>query len=246
MKITFLGTNGWYDTATGNTPCVLVEMPERYIVFDAGFGFYKVKDIVSSDKPVSLFISHLHLDHLIGLHTLPLFNIPKGIDIYTHMDADKLLRGLLKRPFTSPPAALKTRLRFHALDKSSCFPFDFQMKKLKHSVSCYGYRIGDRGKTLAYCTDTGECRNLKIIADKVDLLITECAMAPDDKSQTLFHLTPEASARTARDSGAKKLALFHFDPGKYPSRSARKKAEDAACRIFPNVIAANDGTEIII
>lgn len=246
VKITFLGTNGWYDTATGNTPSVLVETPAHYIIFDAGFGFQKAREIVTPDKPVLLFISHLHLDHLIGLHTLPLFRFAQGIDIYAPKSTVKLLRGFLKRPFTSPPLFLSTKLRFHALEGKIRFPFDFEMRKLRHAVPCHGYKIGYQGKQVAYCTDTGECRNLNRLASGADLLITECAMAPNDKARNPFHLTPEAAARAALNARAKRLALFHFDPVKYPEFRDRKEAEISAKRIFPGAIAANDGTEIII
>ncbi len=246
MKVTFLGTNGWYDTATGNTSCVLVDTDEGYIVFDAGSGFRKVKDLVAADKPVRLFISHLHLDHLIGLHTLPLFRIKRGIDIYVPKASEKLLRGFMKQPFTSSPLTLYTKLRFHSLGDNVKLPFEFEMRKLRHSVPCYGYRIGVGGKTVAYCTDTGDCPNLGRLASKSDLLITECAMAPEDKSLNLFHITPETAARTARRAGAKALALFHFDPARYPELTDRDRAEDAAKKIFPDTIAAVDGTEIIL
>jgi ribonuclease BN (tRNA processing enzyme) len=224
----------------------MVETPDHYIIFDAGSGFRKAREIVVSDKPVFLFISHLHLDHLFGLHTLPLFRFAQGIDIYAPADIIKLLRGFLKRPFTTPPLLLNTKLRFHALEGKTRFPFDFETRRLRHAVPCYGYRIGYQGKTVTYCTDTGECRNLDGLASGADLLITECAMAPADKTRNLFHLTPEAAANAARSARAKKLALFHFDPGKYPAFQNRKEAEASAKKIFPDTIAANDGTEIII
>ncbi len=74
MKITFLGTNGWYDTSTGNTICILVETDKYNIVLDAGNGLYKIDRYISSEKPVYLFLSHFHLDHIIGLHILGKFN----------------------------------------------------------------------------------------------------------------------------------------------------------------------------
>ena len=246
MKITFLGTNGWFDTATGNTTCALIEAKDCYIALDAGNGFYKVKDLVKTEKPVYLFISHLHLDHIIGLHTLPIFKLSQGIDIFLPKGGEKVLKELLKRPFSSPPLLLPTRIRLHDVTKEARFPFDLEFAKLQHPVLCYGYRFGSGGQTLSYCTDTGICNNLKRLAKNVDVLITECSMGSGDKAANLFHLTPEAAARIARDSGAKKLALCHFDPGNYPTIAARKRAEDAARAIFPETVAANDGTHIDI
>lgn len=41
MRIIFLGTNGWYDTQTGNTICILMESNDYYFILDAGNGLYK-------------------------------------------------------------------------------------------------------------------------------------------------------------------------------------------------------------
>ena len=38
MQVIFLGTNGWFDTAAGNTVSVLVQSEEYDIIFDAGNG----------------------------------------------------------------------------------------------------------------------------------------------------------------------------------------------------------------
>jgi ribonuclease BN (tRNA processing enzyme) len=242
VRATFLGTNGWYDTQTGNTPSVLIETGERYIILDAGFGFYKAKDRIKDERPVSLFVSHLHLDHLIGLHTLPLFKFTQGIDIYAPARIEKGVKAFLKRPYTSPPLFLQTKLRFHTLDKARHLPFVVSWEKLRHSVLCYGYRFILEGRKLAYCTDTGMCANLKKLAKDTALLITECAMSPEEKGPNLFHLTPATAAKVAKESNAKKLALFHFDPGKYPALKDRERAESSAREIFQDVIAANDDT----
>ena len=82
MKIIFLGTNGWYDTETGNTVCVLIETEREFIILDAGSGLYKIDEYIRTRKPIYLFLSHFHLDHIIGLYTLNKFNFSQGIDIY--------------------------------------------------------------------------------------------------------------------------------------------------------------------
>ena len=82
MKIFFLGTNGWYDTETGNTLSILIETKHEYIILDAGGGFHKIGRYIKGSKPIYLFLSHMHLDHIIGLHTLVRFNFFQGIDLY--------------------------------------------------------------------------------------------------------------------------------------------------------------------
>lgn len=246
MKITFLGTNGWYDTETGNTPCVLIETEDIFIILDAGFGFYKAKQYIHSEKPVALFISHLHYDHLIGLHTLLMFKLAQGIDIYANRVIMKGLHSFLKMPYTSPVFLLPTKVRFHAVTGPSDSPLKFETVRLRHTIPCYGYRFYTEGKIVTYCTDTGLCSSLKKLAKDADLFITECAMPPADKSPNLFHITPETAASVAAKAHAKKLALFHFDPTRYPTLDSRKEAENAAKAIFKDTIAANDGTVIEI
>jgi ribonuclease BN (tRNA processing enzyme) len=164
--------------------------------------------------------------------------------VYANKAIMKGLKAFLKRPYTTPPLLLPTKLRFHTVTADMGSPVKFQTEKLRHSVTCHGYRFCLDGRIVVYCTDTGLCGNLKKLAKDADLLITECAMAPGDKSPNLFHLTPETAAAVAAEAGAKKLALFHFDPARYPTLESRKLAESAAKGIFGDVIAAYDDTVI--
>jgi len=98
----------------------------------------------------------------------------------------KRIEKFLRRPFTSPPLMLKTRIRYHAVDGRIRAPFTFERMPLRHSVPCFGYAFEVDGKRTAYCTDTGLCANLKRLAKDADLLITECAMAPEDTGENIF------------------------------------------------------------
>jgi len=51
FSIHFLGTNGWYDTDTGNTICILIDTEEYGIILDAGNGIYKLDTLTSLNKP---------------------------------------------------------------------------------------------------------------------------------------------------------------------------------------------------
>jgi ribonuclease BN (tRNA processing enzyme) len=242
--IHFLGTNGWYDTDTGNTVSVLIDAKDRYVILDAGFGFYKIGRYVKEPKPVDLFLSHLHLDHIIGLHTLPLFKFSQGIDFYMPPDSEKDIRTFVGKPFTRPIGEMPTEIRLHDLSRD--IPPYAEFKELKHAVKCYGFRLKLDGKTIAFCTDTEDCDGLRALAKDADILITECAFRSSDQTKGSFHLNPEAAATAAKESGAKMLALMHFDPGRYPFLKDRKAGEASARKIFKNTFAAKDGETIAL
>ena len=82
MKIHFLGTNGWYDTHTGNTTCLLVETGKEHVILDAGNGLHKIDRYIKDEKPIYLFLCHLHFDHASGLHALGKFDVRQGIRIF--------------------------------------------------------------------------------------------------------------------------------------------------------------------
>ena len=81
MKVIFLGTNGWYDTETGNTICTLVQTERYDILLDAGNGIHRAAGLLEGAKPVFLFLSHFHIDHIEGLHILAKFRFREGLTI---------------------------------------------------------------------------------------------------------------------------------------------------------------------
>ena len=98
MKITFLGTNGWFDTPIGNTICTLIETKSCYIVLDAGNGLRKLEKYIKNEKPIYLFLSHFHLDHIIGFHCKNIFNFKQGIAIYGQKGTKKILNTIRLSP----------------------------------------------------------------------------------------------------------------------------------------------------
>ena len=79
MKVIFLGTNGWYDTETGNTICTLIQTEQYDIILDAGNGLHRAERYLDGAKPTFLFLSHFHMDHIEGLHILAKFRFEKGL-----------------------------------------------------------------------------------------------------------------------------------------------------------------------
>ena len=246
MKIAFLGTNGWYNTKTGNTICTLVETKEDYLIFDAGTGFQNIDKYITTEKPIYLFLSHFHLDHIFGLHILTKFKFKQGLHIYGQEGTKEILNKFINQPYTKPIDKLPYKVDIHEL---SCgthkIPFPIECKYLIHSSRCMGYRINLDGKAIAYCTDTGICDNAIELAKNVDLLIAECSFKKEGNSDWP-HLMPETAAELAKDAEAKKLALIHFDANIYKTLEERKEAEEKARQIFKNTIATMDNMQIEI
>ncbi len=245
MKVTFLGTNGWYNTETGNTPCVLVETAGYYIIFDAGDGLYKLDRYITSEKPIYLFLSHFHLDHISGLHILNKFRFEQVIRVYGQEGTRKYLRCLIARPFSSPINQLPVKLSIRELTEGvHRLPFRVTCRRLRHADSCFGFRIELAGKVLAYCTDTGICDNSLLLAQNADMLIHDCAENAKQRTTKWPHAVPSEAAELARKAKVRQLVLFHFSAAAYPSIADRKEAEADARSIFTNTVAAMDGMQL--
>jgi ribonuclease BN (tRNA processing enzyme) len=247
MKIIFCGTNGWYDTKTGNTICILVETAKEYIILDAGSGLYKIDRYIKTKKPIYLFLSHFHLDHIVGLHILNKFNFSQRIRIYGQPGTKDILRTIINKPFTVPFKELPFNVEIYELSGGSHkIPFSLTCKQLFHSSPCFGYRIETDEKIITYCPDTGVCGNAIELAKEADLFIADCSYAPGQESKEWPHLNPEEASRLAIDSRAKRLVLVHFDASIYHTLKERKLAERQARRIFKNTFAAVDDMKIEI
>ncbi|MCX6771752.1 MAG: MBL fold metallo-hydrolase [Candidatus Micrarchaeota archaeon] len=264
MRIFFLGTNGWFATRTGSTVCAAIAFQDRLIVLDAGDGFQHIPALLLRLrlKRADVFLSHLHIDHVAGLHLLPL--LPRGtrVRIFAHKSCIPALKQFVAHPYTAPPSEQWAKVTLHPLSTgknkvpiaASGKPsrpsarhqaYSVLALPLHHADPCFGYRFSLEGKEIAYCTDTGPCRNYTRLAAGADLLITECSLLPGALPTPSWpHLSPQTAANEAKKAGAARLILTHFDANKYSSLALRYRAQKAARKIFPRTSAARDGMEI--
>ncbi|HVZ67287.1 MAG TPA: ribonuclease Z [Patescibacteria group bacterium] len=247
MKIHFLGTNSWYTTPTGNTASILVDSDERYIIFDAGNGLYKIDQYIKENKPIALFISHFHIDHVSGLQILSKFNFPQGVDIYIAKGRTKDFETFAGPPYTigykdrdGIPFKFKTQYRLHELELGeSNIGFPVEVFEMYHLFGDHAYKLEIEGKVIAYSGDTGEGSNSMLLAKNADVLIHECTN-DNSFSNEAGHVNPKQAAKIAKEGNAKKLILTHFAPGIFTTIEKRKQAEYAAKEIFMDTIAATD------
>ena len=246
MKLHFLGTGGWFDTAIANTLSILLDTDQVYIVFDAGGGFYKLDRYIKENKPIIVLLSHFHLDHIIGLHALAKFNFIQGIKIFGPPGIKKIFNNIINTPYSMPVNKLKIRLVVNEFSNNLKLPVDIQYKELSHASVCYGYRVFAENKAVAFCTDTGPCRNLDWLAKGADILITESSLPAGKIDKDWPHLNPQQAALIAKQAKVKKLFLAHFDAGVYLTNNDRIAAQKSARKIFTNTWATKDGLSIRI
>jgi len=227
MDVVFMGTNGWYDTDTGNTLSVLVRAKDLNVVLDAGGGLHKLDRYADLSKPTVIMLSHHHLDHLIGLHQLARFRFKNKLTIVGLIGTFNILQELLREPYSVPLGLIPYDIDFMEVKEGvHDRPFNFHSRLLFHSSPCLGYRLELDGRSIAFCTDTGPCKNTVELARNADLLITESAFRTGESSDLWPHLTPEDAINIKNESKAKRLVLTHFDAFKYPTMHDREEIEE--------------------
>lgn len=224
--INVLGTNGWYSSKTGNTLSILIRSENYTLIFDAGDGIHKIADILSDIKtPVHLFLSHLHLDHISGLHTLAHLSFPKGLTIYGPPGTAEILGKFITYPFTVPISELKYQVQIFDLPEGrSELPYQVTASYLVHTQPVYGYRI-ELERTITFCTDTGPCDNFLRLAHETDLLISECSYLPGQITPEWPHMNPEMVIELASRAKVKKLLLVHFAADLYTTLQLRREIQ---------------------
>jgi ribonuclease BN (tRNA processing enzyme) len=239
MDVIFLGTNGWFDSDTGNTISVLINSKRYHIVLDAGNGIYKADRYIHDDMPVYLLLSHFHLDHIEGMHILNKFRFPL-LQIYGQQGTKEALGTVLARPFSIPLDKLPYPVEVHELTPGPYkIPFPLECYHLVHASPCMGYRFELDGRSIAYVPDTGICDNAVKLARNVDLLIAECAHLPGEESHVWPHLNPQDAADIAKSANAGMLALVHFDAARYKTIQERLDAV-RSIQGYDNAFAACD------
>jgi ribonuclease BN (tRNA processing enzyme) len=248
MKITFLGTRGWY-SRKGDTACVLVETNGGNYLFDAGTGIYKIYELLDVTKPTCLLLSHFHLDHIVGITAFQKIFKGKEIDIYGQKGVKKAIDRIMTKPiypyyFDFP--LFNCKVVFKNLNREQrILDSEIKTMKLSHADPVLGIRLENKGKSFVYATDTLPCKNTVKLAKDCDILVHETYFSEDELSKIKIntgHSSPKGAAGIAKEANAKKLYLFHINP-EYDDGEIRKMVLDAR-QVFKNSFMAKDMLEI--
>ena len=240
----------------GATSCYKILAGNEEIYLDAGSGI--VAAIPSPDSRITILLTHMHLDHIIGLpFFVALGNKNRPIDIYARERSGLTAKSALDRLITPPFWPLKigeypASVEFRDLprDNFSIGAVAVDVMEGTHPQGATIYRLTYAGKSIVYATDfehTPEgCEALARFACGCDLLLYDAQYkaAEYNKYRGYGHSTPEAGLEVAAAAQAKQILFVHHAPNRTDAEFADLERE-----IFSqnkNVTFAKIGDEIFL
>lgn len=196
MNITFLGTGVAIPQTNRVQSGMIVEIEGKPILFDCGSGVlnrifesrYQHTDIDT------IFLSHLHLDHVADVLCLIKANWlcdKKNITIYGPVGTREWITGLMD---VYGYLQGKSDICVAEISADDTFTLaglncNISCADGTHSVPSLGYRVESGGDVLIYSGDTEPCKSIMDLSHDADLLIHECSF-PNEFNAT-NHTTPE-------------------------------------------------------
>jgi len=247
-----------------DTCCVEVRCGPHVLIFDAGTGAANLgaRLVEEGTTDFDLFLTHCHLDHIIGLPFLkPLYDEAVSARIYAgHFEDATTCRQMVEQ-FMSPPFFPVTPKHFHAAIEFRDFrPPDtlalnsgiaVRTVRLNHPNGAVGYRVDYQGHSVCYITDTEHVygkldEGLVATIRNSDMMIYDASFtdAEFDRFCGYGHSTWEHGVRLCEAAGAKRLMLFHHRPGR-DDDDLRRIEKEAQVR-FPGSIVGRTGLELTL
>lgn len=244
MRIVLLGTTGYHPNDRRHTPCMV--LPAEGVVFDAGTAMYRLGRYLRT-KEIDIFLTHAHLDHVVGLtYLLELVHEHKLARVTVHGDPRKLA-AIEEHLFSETLFPVPPKYEARPLAREFKTPGGGVLVHfpLKHQGGSIGYRIDWPGRSMAYVTDTTASPDAAYVQHVrgVDLLLHECYF-PDEHADwavTTGHSHTTPVAQVAKAAGVGRLVLVHLNPA---STADDPIGLDVARAIFPRTELGEDLMEI--
>jgi len=243
MKLLLLGTGGYHPNERRHTAGLL--LPELGVMFDAGSSTFRVASRLQA-KELDVFLTHAHLDHILGL-TILLVPLMKGEITRCRIHAEShVIDAVQRHLFAEPIFPVLPQFEFVSLAERTVIGSGrgtVTHCPLTHPGGSRGFKIEVEGKSFAYITDTVADGSYREFVRGVDVLIHECNFS-DDMAQwceQTGHSHTSAVARLAKEAGVGRLYLTHIDPLR-PDDDPVGLATARA--LFPETTLAEDLMEI--
>ena len=238
MEIIFHGVRGSTPTAHkpflgygGNTTCTEVRSDNFQFIFDAGTGFQNLE--ILKDRPVHLFFSHFHYDHIQGLpFNGAIFDPTNSVIISSGLVNSADLKHIFTRAFKPlyfpiPLVETLKNLRFTEFEQvqqnlKSISVASIVPIKLNHPGGASGYVIDESGKRICcfldheFGGDSEIDENLLAASEDADLVIWDGMFLDSElvAKKGWGHSSVEQGITFAENSKCKKIAIAHHAPNR--------------------------------
>lgn len=218
----------------GNTSCISADCGEIIVIFDAGSGLIQLGNALShaGRKQVHILLSHLHIDHCIGLFGFRLLHNPEAqIHLYGSAQEGRSFRKNLERLLGAPywPLGLKdfpAQIELHEMepgisfqlagDKNAAESIFVRTLAGNHPNESLLYRLESGGKSIVYAldceTDRDTADRLAEFAQDTDLLIWDANFTDEELGRRTGwgHSSWAQGIDLRREAKAKLVLMTHF------------------------------------
>ena len=212
----------------GCTTCLSLECEEELVILDAGSGLSSMGQGFIHKKQfkrLHILLSHLHLDHILGLPCFPPFFDPEmEIHLYGSKGFRQNLELLMAPPYW--PVGFhdfKARVTFHELNPGDGFSLEILKGEFLKGYTMQGnhpggsllYRLEAAGKSLTYALDCEmdekTFHQLAEFSRGTCLLIWDAGFSPEHLRPGWGHSTWQQGIALRLAAQAKMALMMHYD-----------------------------------
>ncbi len=197
MRITFLGTSSAKPTPERNFPSMSLYYDGRIYLFDCGEGTQRqmIKYNINPFRIDSIFITHVHNDHVLGLpgllRTLSLNKRVQPIRIYVPKGYENVLGRLLF--YDNDKMGYRVEIIGVAAGRIlQGKQFEVRAFKVRHSIDTYGYVFEERSRVRFF---KERCKRLGMRGEDFKRILKEGTIRKNGKAIRLKAVTYTTESR---------------------------------------------------